>query len=37
VRCKTRAPLRHVLGEVMAARMDRRARVTIDIDPINML
>jgi primosomal protein N' (replication factor Y) len=37
VRCKTRPPLRHVLGEVMAARVDRRARVTIDIDPINML
>lgn len=37
VRCKTRAPLRHVLTAVLATRVDRRARVLVDVDPISML
>jgi primosomal protein N' (replication factor Y) len=37
VRAKTRAPLRHVLLGVLAAKLDRRVRVVVDVDPVNML
>jgi primosomal protein N' (replication factor Y) len=37
VRSASRGPLRHVLLAVRAAEADRRARVVIDVDPVNML
>jgi primosomal protein N' (replication factor Y) len=37
VRAKTRAPLRHVLIGVQEAKVDRRVRVVIDVDPVSML
>ena len=37
VRAKTRGPLRHVLLGVQDARIDRRVRVVVDIDPVSML
>jgi len=37
VRAKTRAPLRHVLVGVQEAKVDRRVRVVIDVDPVSML
>ena len=37
VRAKTRGPLRHVLVGVQDARVDRRVRVVVDIDPVSML
>jgi primosomal protein N' (replication factor Y) len=37
VRAKTRAPLRHVLLGVQEAKVDRRVRVVIDVDPVSML
>ncbi len=36
-RCKSRPPLRYVLEAVQRARIDSRARVTIDVDPVSML
>jgi primosomal protein N' (replication factor Y) len=37
VRAKTRAPLRHVLIGVQEAKVDRRVRVVVDVDPVSML
>jgi primosomal protein N' (replication factor Y) len=37
VRAKTRGPLRHVLIGVQEARVDRRVRVVVDVDPVSML
>jgi primosomal protein N' (replication factor Y) len=37
VRAETRGPLRTVLTAVANARVDRRARVAIDVDPVSML
>jgi primosomal protein N' (replication factor Y) len=37
VRAKTRAPLRHVLIGVQEAKVDRRVRVIVDVDPVSML
>lgn len=37
VRAKTRAPLRHVLVGIQEARLDRRVRMVVDVDPVSML
>ncbi|MEY2934329.1 MAG: hypothetical protein RL033_5078, partial [Pseudomonadota bacterium] len=37
VRAKTRAPLRHVLIGIQEARLDRRVRMVVDVDPVSML
>lgn len=37
VRAKTRGPLRHVLVGVQEAKVDRRVRVVVDVDPVSML
>jgi primosomal protein N' (replication factor Y) len=36
-RSKTRGPLRRVLQAVLDARVDRHARVIVDVDPVSML
>lgn len=36
-RSKTRGPLRRVLQAVLAARVDRRVRLVVDVDPVSML
>ncbi len=37
VRSKTRGPLRRVLQAVLDARVDRRVRMVVDVDPVSML
>jgi hypothetical protein len=37
VRAKTRPPLRHVLIGIQEARLDRRVRMVVDVDPVSML
>ncbi len=37
VRARTRAPLRHVLIGIQEARLDRRVRMVVDVDPVSML
>lgn len=37
LRSKARAPVRHALTQVLRGNVDRRVRVSIDIDPLSML